>query len=728
MLVYKAQEGRMPKYDIESQSRDLWQPGAFLSAPVIMPVPPAGTFAVFDGTPGDDQIAGTNTDDTFNMADGGNDQVAGRRGSDTFNFGASLTAADAIDGGVGDDVLVLDGNYSNMTVFSATTIANVETIQLAANHKYSFTLDNANVTLGQQLTVDGSALGNNDDLIFDGSDETSSRLVIVGGGGDDHIFAGGARDFIALGGGRDVVDGGAGDDQIAAGAQLDNFDSIDGGAGNDVVSLMGDYSAGLTFGLNTLRNVERLALLGGDDYVLTLGAFTINTGDTLVVDGGALINTASVSLNASALADSSILFLGGAEADVVTIGQSGRDVVKTGLGDDEIRVLGNLTETVRIDGGIGGTDTVVLDGDYSAKLEFLSNTLRNIEVLTLTTGHTYNLVLSDGTIGGADQLSVDASALGSGDKLTFDASNETNGEVNVIAGAANDVLIGGGGDDTLEGGLGNDTFRLTRGGADSAFGGDGSDMFFIGNGLGQIEIVDGGAGFDEAVLSGTDFVMGVVPVVEFITLTPGANYSLDGNPEAGGGTFIDINGQALGPEDNIFFSGARTKCRYDITGGRAADFLDGGKSFDVIYGGDGDDVIDGQGDSDLIDGRAGHDTFVYANAADSSSLDFDSLRINFDEDAIRLGGDAHAITGIDAEVTTGQLSDNSQFDVQLAAALDGNLGKNHAVMFDPDAGSLQFGFIFLVVDLNRNAGYQAGEDLVLNISLSDGTLTLDNFV
>ena len=79
-------------------------------------------------------------------------------------------------------------------------------------------------------------------------------------------------------------------------------------------------------------------------------------------------------------------------------------------------------------------------------------------------------------------------------------------------------------------------------------------------------------------------------------------------------------------------------------------------------------------------------------------------------------------------MTAGKLSDNNQFDEQLAAALDGKLGKNHAVMFDPDSGSLQFGFTFLIVDLNRTAGYQAGEDLVLNITLSDGTLTLDNFV
>jgi Ca2+-binding RTX toxin-like protein len=716
----------MPSYRVEFQSRDLLQPHTFSSAPVVVPLLPVGTLAVFDGTPGDDVIGGTSGDDTFNMADGGNDQVAGRRGSDTFNFGASLTAADTIDGGTGDDVLVLDGNYSNMTVLSATTIANVETIELAANHKYSLTLDNANVLLGQQLTVDGSALGNNDDLIFDGSDETSSRLILVGGAGDDHIIGGGARDFIALGGGRDVVDGGAGDDQIATGGQLTNFDSIDGGAGNDVVSLMGDYSAGLTFGLNTLRNVERLALLGGDSYALTLGAFTINAGDILVVDCGALLSTASVTLNASALTESSILFFGGSEADVVTIGQTGRDEVKTGGGDDEIRVLGDLVEGVRIDGSIG-TDTVVLDGDYSARLELLSNTLKGIEALTLSAGHTYDLALSDGTIDSASTLSVDASALGSGNKLTFDASEESNGEVTVTGGAGTDVLIGGGGDDTLDGGVGNDTFDLTHGGADSAFGGDGSDMFFIGNSLAEVEIIDGGAGFDDAVIAGTDFLTGVLPLVEFITLMPGSSYSLDPNPLAGAGMTIRVRGERLGPEDNLFFSGAKTAAFYDIVGGAADDFLDGGKSFDVIYGGEGDDSIDGHGSRDLIDGRAGHDTFIYHKASDSTGAQNDTLTINFDEDFIRLPG-AHPVTGIDPDVTTGKLSDGNKFDEQLAAALDGELEANHAVVFDPDAGDQQFFFKFLVVDLNGTAGYQGGEDLVLEVGFSTGTLTLDNFI
>ena len=73
------------------------------------------------------------------------------------------------------------------------------------------------------------------------------------------------------------------------------------------------------------------------------------------------------------------------------------------------------------------------------------------------------------------------------------------------------------------------------------------------------------------------------------------------------------------------------------------------------------------------------------------------------------------MSGIDSLVAGGMLT-KAHFDSNLAAAADaGHLGAHHAVLFTPDSGNLS-GKTFLIVDLNGVAGYQAGGDLVIDIT------------
>ncbi len=63
----------------------------------------------------------------------------------------------------------------------------------------------------------------------------------------------------------------------------------------------------------------------------------------------------------------------------------------------------------------------------------------------------------------------------------------------------------------------------------------------------------------------------------------------------------------------------------------------------------------------------------------------------------------------------GSLS-TATFDTDLAAAVTAStLGDNHAVLYTPNAGTLS-GQTFMIVDLNGTAGYQAGQDLVIDLT------------
>ncbi len=85
-------------------------------------------------------------------------------------------------------------------------------------------------------------------------------------------------------------------------------------------------------------------------------------------------------------------------------------------------------------------------------------------------------------------------------------------------------------------------------------------------------------------------------------------------------------------------------------------------------------------------------------------------------------------TGVDATITHGTLSRGSM-NADLRAAVDAaHLQANHAVLFAPDAGGLA-GKLFLIVDYNGSAGYQANEDVVVLLTgaLHIGQLDVDNF-
>jgi Ca2+-binding RTX toxin-like protein len=431
---------------------------------------------IINGGAGNDVLTGGAGNDTFNLATGGTDTATGGAGNDTFNMGAALIATDKINGGAGNDTVVLNGDYSAGLVLSASTITNVETLSLVAGHSYNLTTNNTNVAAGQTLTVDGSALGVSDTLTFNGAAENNGNFIINGGAGNDVLTGGAGSDtFNLANGGTDTATGGAGNDTFNIGGALTAADGINGGTGTDTVVLNGDYSAGLVLSATTITNVETLSLIAGNSYNLTTDDATVAAGQTLTVDGSTLGVHDVLTFNGAAETNASFIINGGAGKDVVTGGAGddtfnlatgGNDTASGGAGNDTFNMGAALNFADKIDGGTG-TDTVILNGDYSAGLTFSATTMVNVEDLALTAGNSYKLVTNDATVAAGQTLTVDGSTLGVSDTFNFNGSAETNGNFIInggagndvlTGGAGNDVLTGGGGADLLTGGLGNDTF------------------------------------------------------------------------------------------------------------------------------------------------------------------------------------------------------------------------------------------------------------------------------
>lgn len=143
---------------------------------------------------------------------------------------------------------------------------------------------------------------------------------------------------------------------------------------------------------------------------------------------------------------------------------------------------------------------------------------------------------------------------------------------------------------------------------------------------------------------------------------------------------------------------------------------------DVMTGGAGSDTLEGFGGSDTLTGGAGKDFYVYQHVSDSTGTKFDKID-GFDfnnQDHIELivgtGELKNAVHATDQEVKTGKLSTGSEFNTDLKNALNSDVfHKGDAILFKPSSGTLK-GDLFLVIDENGHAGYQANADIVIQLT------------
>jgi Ca2+-binding RTX toxin-like protein len=176
----------------------------------------AGENLTFDGH--------AETDGSFFIYGGhGIDTLTGGSGVDVFFFAEDgrFAATDHVDGGAGNDILVLRGNYS--LVLDGASITHVETVTLmsaadsrffggGSRFSYDITTADNTVDAGATMTFNAGGLIAGETFHFDGSAETDGAFRLFGGSDADTITGGAGNDLVYGGLGADVLKGGGGAD------------------------------------------------------------------------------------------------------------------------------------------------------------------------------------------------------------------------------------------------------------------------------------------------------------------------------------------------------------------------------------------------------------------------------------------------------------------------------------------------------------------------------------
>ncbi len=506
-------------------------------------------------------------------------------------------------------------------------MSNIEVMDLDPGGSYDITTVDANVAAGSSLTVDGSILDVSDNLTFDGSAETDGSFILIDGLGNDVLKGGAGNDSLSFdAGGTDTGQGGGGNDFIDVCGHFDVTDQFDGGTGTDTIELTASDAGATGYtGANALVLTASMPMsnIEGDAASIMAASYDITTvdanvaaGSSLTVDGSTLGASDSLTFDGSAETDGSFDFIAGASLHTHLTGGAGNDTFDLTLadpaadtqafgngGNDTFQFLDNFDSSNQIIDGGTGTNTLSLDGDYSAISLVGSGIIDNIQTVTFAGGHSYTGIQVFDDVAGGGTLTFDATALQSGDAFGLDASLST---------------------DAIHLRAGDGTYTVTG----SAQG----DTFDMGAHFTASDSIDGGAGIDTLTLdgdysAGLTFGAATMVDVEAMSLVNGHSYNLvldDANVAAG--QVLSVNAGALTAGNALTFDGsAETDGSFFIYTGAGNDVVSGGLladtfvlsasggpgGTDTVHGNGGDDITDAGATldaSDVIDGGAGTDT------------------------------------------------------------------------------------------------------------------------
>lgn len=648
----------------------------------------------FKGTKHDDNFAGTTGDDTFNLAAGGNDTATGDLGNDKFTLGATLNAADRLDGGDDRDTVYLNGDYSGGITFDADTIKNIEALQLHAGFDYDLTLADGNVAAGLNLTVDAHGLAAANHLTFDGTAETDGSYTIRDGAGDDDITGGQQGDLIRLNhGGEETANGGNGNDTFKLGATLDAGDRIAGGAGRDFVYLVGDYSTGLTFGANTITAIEKVTLEGVFDYDLTLADGNVAAGQRLAIDGSRLDAAHHLTFDGSLESDGKFTIYGGAGDDILTSGaqsdlfditMGGTDAVHGGDGDDTTNAGAAFTAADTIDGGAGNDAVNISPTGGINNIIFTATTLTNVENLTITSNKQIHIFTNDANVASGATLTVDFSASAGilGD-YAFDGSAETDGHFAIIGPADAEFV-------RFTGGALSDTFTLGNDDTpdNQIYGGGGDDTFTFTAFGGVFVYFDGGSGNDTMALIGGGANTLNMTSVETVKLDD-SNYSITAiDASVAPGATLTVDASALTASHSLAFNGSS-----ESDGNFVFQFAGGFTASDSLTGGAGNDTLSLNGD---YSGSVAFSAATITSIETITVADGHSYQLISDDNNVGSGDtltvDGSALTGTNALIFNGFAETDGHFAFTGGAGNDDFHGSAQSDTFDFTHGGADTGF------------------------------------
>jgi serralysin len=315
------------------------------------------------GGSGNDTVIGNSANNRIDLSRGGVDTANGGAGNDAFILGATLTAADSINGGGGaDDQVGITGNYTgaNRLVLGPTTLIDIDVLAALPGGSYDIVLHDATVAAGARFTVFGGNLGVGESLSVDASAELDGIVVVYCGLGTDTIIGGAQSDGFYFGPGK-------------YGAS----DTVTGGGGNnDQLALDGDYTLTLT----SREDVETFVMLRGP--VGTPNTFNITIADSFTPASQqrliyGLTVTTNIIANGSAESNGTLRFIAGSGNDTLTggagddwfFGNTGADIITGGGGADTFSYNGVSESTGsawdRLVGLTNGVDKIDLPGTIS---------------------------------------------------------------------------------------------------------------------------------------------------------------------------------------------------------------------------------------------------------------------------------------------------------------------------------------------------------------------------
>ena len=266
----------------------------------------------------------------------------------------------------------------------------------------------------------------------------------------------------------------------------------------------------------------------------------------------------------------------------------------------------------------------------------------------------------------------------------------TSGVDNIVAGAANDTLIGEEGDDTLTGGAGDDLI----------FGGNDTDTaVFSGNFAAYTFADDNG----DVVVTGPDGVDRLTDI-ELLRFDDGIYDAVTRQP-------ITDDQVITGDEnDNILTGGTGNDT---IHGNGGNDTISGGEGDDSLMGGSGDDTLNGNGGVDWFVPGAGNDTIIGGGVEnDISYQDFNAaVTVDLIAGTTTATGKSDTFTGITrvrgtefGDTITGGIADDWE-------GFEGQAGDDTM-----DGGS---GYDELMYHLDHWSGATSG----VNVNFATGTAT-----
>jgi Ca2+-binding RTX toxin-like protein len=563
------------------------------------------------------------------VAGTGADTITGSEFADTIEWNNG-DGSDRIDGGAGQDRLVVNGSVTGADAFNV--FASNGRLMVLRTSLVAFTL---NVGSVEDLVV--SAGGGNDTIrVGDTANSGLDNVTLLGGAGDDTVNLTGVnldalrlvtlddevgRDLIVVSAGSDANDGVADRFVLQFEQNPDRPEirlSVNGStlfAGTvDTASLQ----------VNGSRDADSLTVIHSDDFDgFTTSSPVPSGGLVFNAGGGAALDQLVIAGEAETAAyDFTNVRNGSAQVDLRSIRFVNVELISdTSSATSRTAFFANGADRVSLSDSEAVDDRVLrlASAGSSPPLTFLQAVGGSFAIDTGAGNDTITIGRLDNNFSG--DLLVDS--FSGNDRIVIANQSNVTGVINLSAdgGEGRDtldgsafalgaVLFGGSGDDLLIGGNGNDAL-LGQQGADTVSGGLGDDN------------LDGGADADVLVEQadanltltaggltgvGTDVVVGI----ERAELTGGNSNNIIDATDFTGVVVL----QGLGGADELI----GTAFNDTIFGGTGNDSLFGLAGDDLLNGdADNDSLTGGQGD-DQLNGGDGNDDFAWVNGDNSDGI------------------------------------------------------------------------------------------------------------